>query len=176
MNKQRVYILLLAILFCSLTSCGFHLPVQTAIPTELQQLYVQTNSPYSPFTIALEIALQNRDIQLLDSPEQAPVTLQILSEGVSRSVGAISFNTNTRQYNLTYRANFQLKDDQGEIIVNRRTTTARRSLIVDANQVLGSTNEEATMEQEMLREVIQKLLYQLGSEDVLEALHNAETT
>jgi len=160
----------------SLSSCGFHLPVQTAVPIELQQLYLQTNSPYSPFTIALEIALQNRDIELLDSPEEAPVTLQILSERVSRSVGAISFNTNTRQYNLTYRVVFQLKDSQGEIIVNRRTTTARRRLIVDANQVLGSTNEEATMEQEMRREVIQKLLYQLGSENVLEALHTAETT
>ena len=122
----------------------------------------------------LKVALQNRGIEVVESMAEAPVTLQILREGTSRSLGAISFNTNTRRYTLIYMVAFQLKDSAGEVLVGQLRVRTNRNLVIDANQVLGSTNEELVLEQEMRRELIQKIFYRLSAVDVLQALQVTE--
>lgn len=83
-----------------LVSCGFHLRGYTPLPSELQVLYVQSDQPYSAFTQALEATLVSRGFVLVNSPEEADLTLEILKEERDDQIGAISASTETRQYLL----------------------------------------------------------------------------
>lgn len=157
---KRIYfnLSLLFLAGTTLVSCGFHLRGYTPLPAELQVLYVQSAEPYSAFIQILEATLVSRGFTLVESPEQADVTLEILKEERDDQIGAISASTETRQYLLYNTVTFQIKDSTGTVLVDPRSVTVSRSFIVDANQVLGSTSAELTLEQEMRQELVQRVI------------------
>lgn len=153
-----------------LVSCGYQLRGYTRIPVELQVLYIQTDQPYSAFTQTLEPTLQRAGFQLVESPQQADVTLQILEESRRNQIGAISASTQTRQYLLYSTVRYQIKDSSGNVLIEPRSVTVSRSFIVDANQILGSTSAEITLEQEMREELAQRVITELASRSTIDAV------
>lgn len=156
-----------------LASCGFHLRGYIPIPPSLSKMYVQSDNAYSSFSQSLVTALQNRGIEVVASPQQAPITLEILDEGSSSQIGALSATTETRQYTLFYTVTYQLKGSAGEIITEPQSVTTQRTFTVDLEEVLGSTSAEDTLQEEIRRDAVQRVINQLVSPGVIAAVENA---
>ena len=149
--------------FILLTACGFHLRGQSELPVELKTLYLQSPNPYSPMTKQLKQTLQHLGINLVNSPNLAQLTLQIIRDQLNQSESIVGANTQVREFYLTYILGYQLIDQEGELVVPQQFVSATRNFTADTNRSLGTSNERKTLEQEMHRDVIFQLLNRLNS-------------
>ena len=76
-------VLMLALL---LGACGFHLRGQSALAMPFQTLYVKSANDYAPFITELKHAIEVNNVQITDSPEQAQLTLHIVSETMDKQI------------------------------------------------------------------------------------------
>src|SRR5262249_41288116 len=154
----------------SLTACAFRLRGQNALPPALQVLYLQTEDPYGQFAIALRNTLRASGVTLVDSPDQARVTLNLSKPALQNRGMTIGGSNQTRVYNVGYSVRYVLMDAQGKPILPPQVLTTNRTLTLSPNQLLESNNQLPFLEQEMQRELINQLFYRLTSRQVAEAL------
>ena len=162
---------LITLCYCLLIAgCGFQLRGAVDLPPELQLLYIESTPAQSDVAQALVTNFRNNNVHIVDSPQQAPVTLAILNEQITQTIDSVSASTTTRQYTLRYRLNYQLQQRNGQVIVGPCTTMVDRIVTINTNQVLGSSNEKMLIEQEMRQDAARSVLNTLSSEHVLQQL------
>jgi LPS-assembly lipoprotein len=140
--KKRALTLSLCILTLIsllLVSCGFHLRGDIQLPTELKTLYLQTPSPYAAFEQSLRQSLRSYSIHLVDAKSKAPITLHIISSNVSHTATAMTLNTSTSQYTLTFTVTFELLAENGDVIVPSETTQSTTTFTSSSQQMQTSS-------------------------------------
>ncbi len=155
-----------------LTACGFKLQGSLApLPPQLQQIYVNSSAaPHSAIAPDLTVALENDKVTCVDNPNQALITLNILQDKQSsRQIGS-GASQETRKYELTYSVIFSLTDSTGKSIYGPVAVTSTLIHYVYSGQVLGNNQEEGTLYQSLRRNVIQKILFKLSSQEAKTAL------
>ncbi len=165
---------LATLILLALTSCGFHLRGEEPITPELQHLYLKTKEPYSQLTHNLKAYFKLAGIHLTDSPETATYVLNILSETQNDILINVSGTQQTRQYSLVLTVNFQMTRPDGTVVLPQQAVTETRVFTMQANQILGGSNEETTMYQQMRRDIIFDLMNRLTSQHVTNLLEEAK--
>jgi outer membrane lipopolysaccharide assembly protein LptE/RlpB len=164
------------VLSVGLSACGFHLQgTHQVLPPQLQQVYINTSYvPHSAIAPELTVALKNDAVVCLNDPQQALITINILSDtSSSRQVGS-GASQETRKYDLTSTVSFDLRDKAGKRIYGPVTVSSTLSHYVYSGQVLGNNQEEGNLYQALSRNVIQQILFKLGSEEAKTALLAAQ--
>lgn len=170
LNFIRISSLVLASL--GLMSCGFKLQgTNQTLPPQLQQVYVDSSSsPHSAIGPDLTVALEANKIICVNDPRQAHIMLNILQDQqTSHQIGS-GASQETRKYELNYSVVFSLVNEAGITLYGPASVTSTNIHYVYSGQVLGNNQEEGTLYQSLRRNVIQKMLFKLGSEDVKKAL------
>ncbi|GAB4391727.1 MAG: LPS assembly lipoprotein LptE [Gammaproteobacteria bacterium] len=153
-----------------LTACGFHLRGYAPLPPELNTLYVSSARPFGGLTRDVKQHLSARHITIVDRADQAPYTLAISDDTLTRTIDSVSTNTQLRQYTLSYTAQFTLLDQNQQTIAGPFSLSASRSYTGQTNQTLGSDNEALSLEKEMQRDLVVQLLYRLSASSTRQAL------
>lgn len=164
---------IIGIIFLSslLTACGFRLQGTQALPPQLQQVYVNTTQvPHSAIAPDLTVALQNNDVKCTTNADTADYTINIIEDSQTNQQIGTGASQETRKYELIYTVTFSLVNQAGIPIYGPTTVTSTTIHYVYSGQVLGNNQEEATLYQPLRRNVIQKILFKLGSNDVKTAL------
>jgi LPS-assembly lipoprotein len=164
---RSLFVTLLAVL---LTGCGFQLRGYEPLPDQLKVLYLQTDSPYSAFTKQLKVFLTSAKVTIVDRPQAAPVTLQILSDNTAQTLTSTGASGQTNTYTLTYTVVYQLLARNGEVIQSPQTVSTMRNYSVTSNQVLGDTNVQNTLLGQMRRDVIYLMLNRMRTPQALKAI------
>ena len=152
-------IMLLALL---LGACGFHLRGQSALAMPFQTLYVKSANDYAPFITELKHAIEVNNVQIADSPEQAQLTLHIVSETTDKQILSLSGGGRVREYRLQYRVSLRLYDKKQQDWLAPEEITLRRDFSYDDVQVLAKEQEEAMLFQNMRSDAVQQLLRRLN--------------
>ena len=155
--------LMIAIILIMTQACGFHLRNQTQIPSSLHIIYLKSDDPYGSFTKQLTQTLRAYGIQLVSSTHHAPITLEILSDNFSKQATSISATSQLTQYLLTETMSYQLHNSRGNIISGPTTITTVRNYSATFNQMLGASNEEEQLSQEMRRDTVYQLINRLST-------------
>lgn len=160
------------LLSVSLSACGFQLQgAHQTLPPQLQQVYINTSqSPHSAIAPELTVALESDAVKCVDNPSQALITLNILSDKYSSHQIGSGASQETRKYELTSSVTFSLTDEKGKHIYGPVTASSTMIHYVYSGQVLGNNQEEGTLYKGLRRNVIQQILFKLGSQDVKTAL------
>jgi len=132
-----------------LSACGFHLRGNTPIPSDLNTLYIQSKRPYDTLSKSLHQQLQTAGVTIATTPKDAPVTLKIISEANSQSLGNIGTNTTTRVYALHYEAKFALYNSKGKQLAGPYAVTETRSFATSSNQILSYSTAQVELKNEM---------------------------
>jgi LPS-assembly lipoprotein len=153
-----------------MVGCGFHLRGYSLLAPAMHVVYVRTASPYSGLYSDLRQNFCALGVRVTNNACQAPVTLHILTEKIQQDRITISATSLLSQYLLAYEVDYQLEDSHGCLLVARRKIRVTRNYTVNANQILGASNELPLLRQDMRREVVYQLINQLSSACVREAL------
>jgi LPS-assembly lipoprotein len=145
-----------------LGACGFHLRGQGAFAMPFQTLYVQSANDYSPFIVTLKNSLQVNGVQLADSPEQAQLTLHIVTEAVDKQILSLSGAGRVREYRLRYRISLRAYDMEQQDWLAPEEITLSRDFSYDDTQVLAKEQEEALLYENMRGDAVQQVLRRLN--------------
>lgn len=160
--------LLLMLIFTPLflSGCGFHLQGKTQLAWPLHKMYLHTKNPYGFLARQLRDQLKMSQVELVSSPEQADTILDILQDETSEHLLGVSGTQQTRQYNLITTLVFEVRDAHNQAIIPAQTLTEQRTITVQSNQILGSSNEVSFYYQQMRRQLAYALMSRLGSKEV----------
>lgn len=161
------------IISACLSSCGFKLQgTSQALPPQLQQVYVNSsNAPHSAIGPDLTVALESNNVVCASDPNQAQFTLNILQDKQTSNQIGSGASQETRKYELSYTIVFTLLNQAGVVIYGPTTVISTNIHYVYSGQVWGNNQEENTLYQSLRRNVIQKILFNLSSDDVKKALY-----
>lgn len=166
-HYKLIITLLLTLMLCA---CGFHPRQPLPLAKPLQNLYVQSRTPYGSLTRNLKQYLQMSGVRLATSPQQATTILNITQEIMSQDLLSINSSQQTRQYNLRLSVTFEITDPQGGILIAPQTLTELRPLTLQSNQILAGSNQASQLYHEMRRALIFNLMNRLASKGVTNAL------
>lgn len=173
MFKKYYNLLFLFYIFIFLSACGFHLQGETHLAPPLHRLYLKTSNPYGYLTRNLRQAFKASHVQLVSSPTEANTILTILTDDTSQELLSVSGTQQTRQYNLKVSVNFQITDPQGRIWVDTQTLSENRTITIQSNQILGSSNEVSLMYRQMRRTLANSIMNRLASKEITDILMQA---
>ncbi len=145
-----------------LAACGFHLRGQDDFALPFQRLYLKSPNDYAPFTNELKNAIQANNVQITNTPEQAQLTLQIVSEVTDKQILSLSGAGRVLEYRLQYRVSLRAYDLKQQEWLVPQEITLRRDYSYDDTQVLAKQQEEAMLYQNMRGDAVQQVLRRLN--------------
>lgn len=161
-----LFFIFMGMFLLSTAGCGFKLRNEKPLPPQLHTLYLKSTLPYGALTLQLKQVIQSLGVRLVSDPEEAQVTLAIFGEEYITKTLTQSANASTKEYTLYYQVKFQLEDKVGKVIYGPRLITTFRNYMVNDEQVLSSTVEQQSLQQEMQRDTMYQIINQLSSQDV----------
>lgn len=165
----RLFFVLVIALFVS--GCGFHLRGQEKIPTSLDNIYIQSTTPYGNFEQQLAKVLRTYHINVVDNLSDANVILNIVNSNLSQVAGAVSANLQTRQYTLTYSASFQLLDPSNkQVIVDNLSAYSTTNFIATLSQMAPSSNVPNQYQQPLINDLVFRIINHLLSDQTQQSL------
>jgi LPS-assembly lipoprotein len=154
---RSVFLLVLALM-----GCGFHLRGHSAFALPFQRLFVQTSNEYAPFVNELKIAIKANDVEITKTPEQAQLTLQIVSEVADKQILSLSSAGRVLEYRLQYRVSLRAFDQKQHEWLAPQEITLRRDYSYDDTQLLAKQQEEALLYQNMRTDAVQQVMRRLN--------------
>lgn len=156
-----------------LTACGFRPQGETTLAPPLRHLYLQTPDPYGALARNLKQDLKSSNVVLAASPAEASAILAILHDETSQELLSVSVTQQTRQYNLKVTAIFEITDAKGRSIIEPQTLSEARPMTVQANQILGSSNEASLFYQQMRRDLAYAIMNRIASKQITRTVTEA---
>jgi len=160
--RTNLLILPLLILTLLLAACGFHLRGQGGFTFPFQTLFILSPNANAPFIIDLKRAVQLYNVKLVDSSENAQLTLHIVSETMSKQILSLSDAGRVREYQLNYRVSLRAYDIKLDEWVPADEIVLQRYLSYDNTQVLAKEMEETLLYQDMRKDAVQQILRRLS--------------
>lgn len=149
-----------------LAGCGFHMQGEVPLAQPIKHLYLKTDDPYGSLSRNLIQNMQLSHVTLAENPENADTILTIVKDSASQSLLSVSGTQQTRQYNLTVTIIFNLSDAKGNTLLGNESLQESRTITVQSNQILGSSNEATLYYQQMRRVLALAIMNRLSSQEV----------
>ena len=152
---------MLAACMLAVSGCGFHLSRPPDLPFET--LYVSAPT-YSSFGAELKRYLTSTSrTRLVDRPEQAQVTLQIISELQESQILALSVAGRVNELQLRYRVLFSVRDHENHEWITPTEIFLHRDMTYDDQTVLAKENEQNLLVQDMRQDAVRQVVRRLAS-------------
>lgn len=164
----------LMVLSLCLVGCGFKMRGQAETP--FQTLY--TNIPkQTPFGIYIFRLLKagSPNLTIVDTPDQADVTLTQLSFSRNRTEVSLDANGKIEEYELGLVFRFTVSDRQGNILVEPSLLSATRLLPYDENEASAKSAEMSLLYSDMEKSIADRLYRRILSEEVIEQYRRLNT-
>jgi LPS-assembly lipoprotein len=142
------------------TACGFHLRGAQSLPFE--SLYLQDSAAPS-ISHSLRRSLKSSGVKLVDAPEQAQASLELMSDNYEKRILSLSGTGRVREYQLVYTVTFRLRESGTELWGPPQKTEQHRDFTYDDSQTLAKDVEERRLAADMRNEAVREVLRRVGS-------------
>ncbi|MHA6911350.1 LPS assembly lipoprotein LptE [Ralstonia pseudosolanacearum] len=144
-----------------LSACGFHLRGNNDFA--FKRLYI--NLPQnSQMRAQLRRLIDNgSDTVVVSDKQDADALLDVLSENRVKTISSLTPQGVVREYRITYRFSFQLRDAHDNLLIPPSEITLFRDLSYNETQVLAKDYEEAALYRDMQGDVVNQLVRRLAS-------------
>ncbi|HFD11626.1 MAG TPA: hypothetical protein ENJ32_04045 [Crenotrichaceae bacterium] len=161
MSKQHFQIVLIALSISLLTGCGLRLKGSGALPTATKRIYVTGIPAYNLFTRQLQTTLELSGGQLTRKPEASDLHLHVIDQRRTRRELSLSQRGKANEYELTFKINFEVVNNDGQQIMPSQTISISRDYFNQQLRVLGKANEEETIWQDIYKTAVNNFLQRL---------------
>ncbi|MCK4123979.1 hypothetical protein HFK83_16590 [Ralstonia pseudosolanacearum] len=144
-----------------LSACGFHLRGNNDFA--FKRLYI--NLPQnSQMRAQLRRLIDNgSDTVVVSDKQDADAFLDVLSENRVKTISSLTPQGVVREYRITYRFSFQLRDAHDNLLIPPSEITLFRDLSYNETQVLAKDYEEAALYRDMQGDIVNQLVRRLAS-------------
>jgi LPS-assembly lipoprotein len=160
--KRLSYIVIAALLPLLMAGCGFHLPQEGQLPTEMSRVQLDLQDPYSDYGRRLAILLEQGGSAVVED-DSALSVLQVPQNRVRKEILTIGDNARVREYRLRHTITFSLIDVSGRVLVPKQTLEQSRVISFDEQDILGAAQEDEQLRREMADTLARLTLRRLGT-------------
>jgi LPS-assembly lipoprotein len=150
-------LLLLAML---LSSCGFHLRGEYAMP--FASVFVSATSA-SVVASALKREVTNSPARLMTTAKDAEAQLNIVDDRRERQILSLSGAGRVREYELKLLVRYQLVDAKGGVYIPTSEIQLSRILSYDDSRIIAKQQEEALLYQDMERDAVAQIMRRMAA-------------
>ncbi len=143
-----------------LTACGWHLRGSMDLPDNLNSIYVSSANSYDTLTRNLTQAIVSTGTSLATSKNKADYTITLLDQRETRRAVSLGGNGLASEYELTLEVDYRL-DHGNKLLSALETARTSRSYDYDQNAVLGKSEEEKIIREELNSELTRQILRRL---------------
>lgn len=143
-----------------LSGCGFHLRGTGVDSVTLDELRFSAPDEHSPTYRQLLAALQSDGVRITDA---ADYHLRLISDRHERVALSYTSRISAAEYEIRQHLTFQINDSEGRPLIGPETLTARRVYVNDRDNIVGTSEEEDLLREEMRRDMTRQVLFRLSS-------------
>lgn len=158
--RLPIQLLVLLIAAVLLTGCGFHLRGQAAM--QFKTLYLDAANPGTSLIRELRSNLESNKVELLDSPKQADVVLNIVSEVPDKQILTLDASGRVNEFELYYRVSLRAYDQQQNDLIPAEVIVMHVDFPYDANHVMAMGTQESMLYQGMRTDMVQRIVQRLS--------------
>ena len=154
--------LLIACVCLFLAACGYQLQSYNRLPAEMQLTYLQATDHYSQFYRQLRRALDDAGITLTKDPGQAVATLVIAKDETGQRLVTVSAQNEPLEFEVFYEVSYMVRSNDEELLPVQ-SIFVTRDYTYDRTIVLGKRQEEEILREELVRDMVRRVLRSLNS-------------
>jgi LPS-assembly lipoprotein len=144
----------------ALAGCGFHIRGDTPLPFKSMAI---AGAEGSSLVVELRRTLRgNARVALVDRPDQAEVTLYIISNTNDKSILTLSGGGRVREFQLSQKLVFRVANPAGAEWLPTSEINVRRDFSFNDSQALAKEGEERLLLADMQADVVQQLIRRLS--------------
>ena len=172
MLKIKLLLKITLILGCIsvLSACGFKIYNTRDLPPQIHTMYYQTKTQHDQLDLALKNAFTSSGIVLADKAKGALVTFNVISISFTHDNPNFVSSAQAKVYTFTYTIVFDLLNQQGQKIISPQYVTSSRTISLSPNEVIESSPEVATTQEDMGRDLIFQVFGRLNANNTKAAL------
>lgn len=160
--RQAAAMLMVAgVLLLGLAGCGFELRGSASLPAEMAVTRIDTTNPTSLFVRELELLLDANGVDVAGDAGANAAVLRIVSERITRRALTVSGDARVREFELVFALRFSLADPEGNTLIEAETLRLTRDFQFDEQEILGASNEEELLRQDLRRNMAATLIRRL---------------
>ncbi len=147
--------LMLAGLAVLVAGCGYHLRTW-GLDGEIETAKIVSNLR-NPVADPLGRALKSAGVDVVSSGD-ADVTIELISDRENRRAVSVTDQARAAEYQTTLTVVYAVHDASGEPLASARSIQANRIYTVDRNNIVGSSEEQALLQREMVEDLVQQII------------------
>ncbi len=148
-------------LILMLSACGFQLRGEARLPAVMAETALLAPDRTSPFLRELERLMVANGVVLAEQAGPGRAELRIVSERMRREPLTIAGDARVREFVLIFEVDLQLRDPQGETLIERETLRLSRDYSFDEQEILAATREEEFLRADLRRAMAGQVLRRL---------------
>ena len=157
MSLSRTLLLVWAALL--LSSCGFHLRGQAALPFDTLYIDAPQSSVFA-IQVRRVIGAGSRT-RVTNNPSEADATLKVLHELREKEILSLSAGGRARELQLRYRVQYQVVDRNKNLLAPPSEILLRRDYSFNDQAQLSKDSEEGLLYRDMENDAAQQLIRRL---------------
>ena len=158
--QHSVLVMAILLIAMTLSSCGFQLRGQAAIP--YKTLFIETTG-FSQFANDLERAIvSGSDTKVVHIRSEADAILKIVGELQDSRIISLSSGGKVREFELRYKVIYRLMDRAGNDLATAGQIDLTRDMTYDDNAVLAKESEQNLLYRDMKTDAVQQMLRRLS--------------
>ncbi len=138
-----------------IAGCGFHLRTWE-LDGNIETAKITANLR-NPVADPLGRALESAGVDVVGSGE-ADVTIELISDRESRRAVSVTDQARAAEYQTTLTVVYAVYDASGETLAAARNVRASRIYTVDRDNIVGSSEEQALLQREMVEDLVQQII------------------
>jgi len=146
-----------------LVACGFQLRGEARLPAAMDRTWLQVADASSAFVRELGRHLEANGVELVDEPGDQAATLQVYTEQMRREPLTITGQARVREFLLMFDVEFELRDGEGNVLIERERLQLTRDYSFDEQEILAAQREQEFLENDLRRAMTMRLLRRLES-------------
>lgn len=137
------------------SACGYHLKGTVDLPDNMNKIYLQgaSGALRGYFTKTLRAT----PARLVESPGQAGLVINLLTERLDRRVLSLSSIGKANEFELNYKLEYELLDSQGSVLARNQTIEIVREYYNDQEAIIAQANEEQIIVAEMYKQAVRSI-------------------
>ena len=155
---RSVSLSLLAVLLAS--ACGFHLRTWD-LEGQVESARVIANAR-NPLAEPLGRALRSAGVEVIDGGDP-DLVIELLGDRRGRRSVSVTDQARAAEYETSLQVQYAVRDGAGSLLQQPRWVAARRVYRVDRDNLVGSSQEQALLEREMVSELVDQILRGLSA-------------
>lgn len=163
---KRIVLILVA---CLLTGCGFHLRGQDYCHLPMHQIHIESQHPYAPLESQLRIAFARASVDVNEN-KCAPFSLIIHNVSLQHDTPSIGTSSQTRVFTFNYDVHFSLLNQHHHPLLSNQHLHVTHHISVPSGQLLGNNNQMAILRRYMIHDAIVQLFHRLNGSEIRDQL------